>query len=74
MVELYINNKKVDLNDSISLGMTYSQLEIYNPTAIKNPYSVSIAIPRTDNNNKIFDDIYRLDRQQTEQTFNPTLL
>lgn len=72
MVELYINNKKVDLNDSISLGMTYSQLEIYNPTAIKNPYSVSIAIPRTDNNNKIFDDIYRLDRQQTEQTFNPS--
>lgn len=72
MVELYINNKKVDLNDSISLGMTYSQLEIYNPTAIKNPYSVSIAIPRTDNNNKIFDDIYRLDRQQTEKTFNPS--
>lgn len=71
MVELYINNKKVDLNDDISLGMTYSQLEIYNPTAIKNPYSVSIEIPRTDNNNKIFDDIYRLDRQQTEQTFNP---
>ena len=72
MVELYINNKKVDLSDQVSLGMTYSQLEIYNPTAIKNPYSVSIAIPRTDNNNKIFDDIYRLDRQQTEKTFNPS--
>lgn len=72
MVDLYINNKKVDCTEDVSIDMTYQQTDYTNPTAIKNPYSATIAIPRTSNNDLLFDCIYRTDRRQTVNTFNPS--
>jgi hypothetical protein len=44
--------------------MTYQTEDFKNPTIVKNSFSKSITIPGTTNNNKIFGDIYKLDRLQ----------
>ena len=74
-IRLYIANKLVDCTDGISLPMTYQLEDFSNPTLVKNSFSKTIAIPGTKNNNKIFGEIYKLDRMQhyEEWTGNPEL-
>ena len=74
-IRLYIANKLVDCTEGISLPMTYQLEDFSNPTLVKNSFSKTISIPGTKNNNKIFGEIYKLDRMQhyEEWTGNPEL-
>lgn len=63
-IRLYIANKRVDLTDELSLPMNYQLEDFSNPTIIKNGFSKTISIPGTKNNNKLFGEIYKLDRMQ----------
>lgn len=79
-IELYIQNKKVDFSDELTLPFTYQLKDINNPTVIKNPFTKTINIVGTPNNNKIFGEIYKMDREQmynadvlTGAYFNPSI-
>lgn len=63
-VRLYINDKLVDFSNELSMPFIYQLEDTNNPTAVKNSWTKSITIVGTDNNNKIFGEIYNLDRQQ----------
>ena len=63
-VRLYINDKLVDFSNELSMPFIYQLEDTNNPTAVKNSWTKSITITGTDNNNKIFGEIYNLDRQQ----------
>lgn len=71
MVELYINNFKVDLTEDISIAMTYQSEDIDKPTNAKGGYSKSVELKGTDNNNNIFSNIWKIDSFVTENTFDP---
>lgn len=62
--KLYINGNLVDFNEEPNISFTYQQEEFSNPTVVKNSFSKSININGTDNNNRIFGEIYNLDREQ----------
>lgn len=73
--ELYINGKKADIKEDSLILFTYQQSDYSDPTAVKNSYTKSITLPGTKNNNKIFNEIYRLDYYQYDQynqLFNPS--
>lgn len=61
---LYINNEKVEFEAEPKFEFRYQQEDFSNPTIIKNSFSKTIKIEGTDNNNKIFGEIYSLDREQ----------
>lgn len=62
--KLFINGNLVDFEEEPSFPVTYQQEDFSNPTVIKNSFSKTIKIEGTDNNNKIFGEIYNLDREQ----------
>ena len=62
--KLYINGKLVDFELEPTFPVTYQQEDFSNPTIIKNSFSKTIKIDGTDNNNRIFGEIYNLDREQ----------
>lgn len=70
MVDLYIDNKKVDLDDSVDIKLNKKLEDIINPTVIKTAFSRSINIPKTANNNKIFSHYYRFDKMLGLSDFN----
>ena len=77
--KLYIDNKLVDLPQDIEFPMNYCIDDLANPSAVKNEFSKSLTIDGTDNNNKIFGEIYNFDREQLYSInsfsgvhFNPT--
>lgn len=61
---LYINGNLVDFDATPSFPITYQIEDLANPTAVKNSFSKTIKISGTKNNNKIFGEIYNLDRAQ----------
>lgn len=61
-IKLFIANQEVDCSEGINLPMTYTVEDFQNPTIVKNSFSKTISIPGTKNNNKIFGEIYKLDR------------
>lgn len=63
-IKLYIADKLIDCSDELSLPITYQLESFDNPTIVKNSFSKTITIPGTKNNNKIFGEIYKLDRMQ----------
>lgn len=74
-VRLYIANKLVDCSEALSLPINYILEDFHNPTLVKNSFSKTITIPGTNNNNKLFGEIYKLDRMQHYEEFtgNPEL-
>lgn len=62
-ISLYIANQKVDLDDQSFILFNYAMEDLSNPTIVKNPFSQSITLKGTPNNNKIFGNIYRFDRE-----------
>ena len=62
--KLYINGNLVDFNEEPNISFTYQLEDLSNPTIVKNNFSKSITINGTDNNNRIFGEIYNLDREQ----------
>lgn len=63
-VTLYISDKKVDFSNDLNLSFTYQFKDINNPSIVKNPFTKTIQIIGTKNNNNIFGEIYNLDREQ----------
>ena len=63
-VTLYISNRKVDFSNDLNLSFTYQFKDINNPSIVKNPFTKTIQIIGTKNNNKIFGEIYNFDREQ----------
>ena len=62
MIELYIDNQLVDINDKISINLTKQISDVQEPGKIKNSFSQTINIIGTPTNNKIFGNIYDLSR------------
>lgn len=62
--KLYISNKLVDFSDELSMPFTYQLKDVNNPSIVKNPFTKTIDIIGTPNNNKIFGEIYNFDREQ----------
>lgn len=58
MVRLFVENREVDLADSIDYTINKQFTDISNPTDIINDWSKTVVIPRTNNNEKIFGDLY----------------
>ena len=64
MIRLLLNGQEVDFTDVQTLDFNYKNEDTDNPTVVKNKYSKTIVIPGTPNNNKIFGDIFRMDRKK----------
>ena len=62
MIELYIENKKIDITDDLEINFTYEQIDPDKLSSIKNSFSKTVNIPGTQNNNFIFGYIFRYDR------------
>ena len=77
-VRIYLENYQIDTDDNsiIAMTMCYSYLE--DPTTVAGDYSKTIKIPGTVSNNKIFGQIWNLDRtvlygdSNTSVYFNPS--
>ena len=54
MIELYIDNKLVELSDSIDYSLTKSFFDLSDPSKLCDDWSKTIKIPMTENNKKIF--------------------
>lgn len=61
MIQFLINNKQVELTESVSITLNATNTDFTTPTAIKVSYSKTIEIEGTQNNNKLFSNLYRLD-------------
>lgn len=64
-ISLYIADNLVDLDDQSLILFNYTMEDLTNPTIVKNSYSHQITIKGTPNNNRLFGDIFRLDRVVT---------
>lgn len=62
-VSLYIAGTMVDLDDNSLILFNYAMTDLTNPTIIKNSYSHQVKLKGTKTNNKLFGEIFRLDRQ-----------
>lgn len=78
-VKLYIDDMLVDFSNELSMPFTYQLEDTKNPTIIKNSFTKTISIVGTKQNNKIFGEIYNLDREQLDDVaylvgayFNPS--
>lgn len=69
-IKIYIANKEVDFDEDLSLPLVYTVEDFNNPTIVKNTFSKTVTLPGTSTNNKIFGEIYKLDRVQG-YNFNP---
>lgn len=62
MIELYIENQKIDLTDDIEINFTYETIDPDKLSSIKNSFSKTVNIPGTPNNNRTFGYIFRFDK------------
>lgn len=70
MIELYLAGYKADTTTDLEIPMTYENISLGSPEAVKNNYSKTIRLQGTKNNNNIFGQIYRLDRSTIDSTNN----
>lgn len=61
-ISLYIADRLVDLDDQSFILFNHTMEDLTNPTIIRNSFSQQVTLKGTPNNNKIFGDIFRLDR------------
>lgn len=61
MIELYIEDKKVDLTSNIDISLVLQTIDPDNLASIKNSFSKTIDIKGTPNNNTLFNNLYRND-------------
>ena len=72
MIQLYIGKQKADLDSSVSVSLIHKLENLSNPTDVNGSYSLTISLPGTKNNNKIFADYWKLDKYITQHTGNTT--
>lgn len=73
MVEIFVNSTQVDLIDNVSIPITYSISDIKNPQSREGTYSKTITLPGTKTNNKLFSNIFKIDKLSIAGDFNPNL-
>ena len=73
MIRLFIENKEVELNETVQVAITKQFEDLSNPTAIINDWSKTVSIPFTVSNNELFGYIFNADRLVTYQTQNNLL-
>lgn len=61
-LRLFIDGNEVELQKNPNILFTYAVDEVLNPTAVKNSFSKSVEIAGTKNNNRIFNNVFSLDR------------
>ena len=62
-LRLFIANTEVELNEKVTFAITKQFEDLNNPTKIINDWSKTIKIPFTTKNNKLFGNIYNVDRK-----------
>lgn len=62
-ISLYIASQLVDLDDQSFILFNYTHEDLSNPTIIKNSFTKQIVLKGSPINNKIFGDIFLLDRK-----------
>lgn len=62
MIELFIENKKIDITDDLEINFTYESIDPDKLSSIKNSFSKTVNIPGTPNNNITFGHIFRFDK------------
>lgn len=62
MVRLFIENKEVELDNTVQVAITSQFEDLSNPTTIINSWSKTVSIPFTTRNNEIFGHIYNPDK------------
>lgn len=62
MIELYIENKKIELETELEVDFTYETIDPQKLSSIKNSFSKTVNIPGTPNNNITFGHIFRNDK------------
>ena len=69
-VALYIAGQKVDIDEKTFILFNYTFEDLSNPAIVRNPYSKTIKVQGTQNNNKIFGHAFRLDCDSEKSSFN----
>lgn len=72
MLELYIDNIKADLTGQESILTQKTRTDYTNPTIVKNSFTKTVTLPGTKANNFIFNFLWKLDRVQDAEDFNPS--
>ena len=62
MIRLFLENIEVELDESVSFAINKQFEDITSPTDIKNDWSKTIQIPFTQHNNKLFGELFNVDR------------
>ena len=62
MIRLFLNNKEVELDKSVTFAINKQFEDISSPTDIKNDWSKTVEIPFTQSNNKLFGELFNVDR------------
>ena len=73
MVEIFVNNTRLDLIENVSIPITYSISDIKNPQSREGTYSKTITLPGTKTNNKLFTHIFKINKVSQSGDFNPNL-
>jgi len=60
MIQLFVNNKEIDISEGIDIPLTFSQADAKNPEKRKRNFSKTIKIPGTRKNNLFFQSAYNL--------------
>lgn len=68
MIELYIENKKIDITDDLEINFTYESIDPDKLSSIKNSFSKTVNIPGTAANNITFGHIFRSDKHIPAKT------
>lgn len=71
MIELLINNQKVDLSDDFDISITRSIADIKEPQSRSSDWSKTITIPGTKFNNKVLGHIFEIGNEIIGSQFNP---
>lgn len=66
---LYIADQRVDEFIEMDVSMTYQSRDTSNPEAVRSSFSKTVELPGTQNNNKIFGQLYNVNATLT--SFNP---
>lgn len=62
MIELYIENRKIDLADDLEINFTYESIDPDKLSSVKNSFSKTVNVPGTPDNNITFGHIFRMDK------------
>lgn len=66
MLRLFLENKEVELSESVQFAITKQFEDVTNPTSIINDWSKTVQIPSTSYNDKLFGHIFNVDRLTAE--------